>query len=389
MLPALKLMTFAILALTASACSSLGASGPSGSAVKNAERLNYANNAVQVIDLNEQVITHLAAFHQSGTFAQVFGDSPKGAGVIGNGDTIDIAIWEAPPAVLFGATGGASQLATNLQVTQSANIPQQMVGDEGTVTVPFAGVLRVTGRTTAQIEAEIVDRLRGKAHDPQVIVRLIENQTRNVTVIGEVENSLRVPLSARGERVLDVLASAGGASEPVDKTTVQIVRGNETATMPLEQIILNPVQNIPLLPDDVISVLYQPYSFTAMGALTRNAEVPFEGGGLSLAQALGRLGGLREDRADIRGVFVFRLEDATALDPVLATNARTTAAGRVPVIYRLDLSDPTSIFAAQDFAIRDDDVLYVSTAPGSDIQRFIATLSNVAFSTIAIGNAIR
>ena len=35
-------------------------------------------------------------------------------------------------------------------------------------------------------------------------------------------------------------------------------------------------------------------------AQSLGAEVPFEGGGLTLAQALGRVGGLRDERADIR-----------------------------------------------------------------------------------------
>jgi polysaccharide export outer membrane protein len=56
-----------------------------------------------------------------------------------------------------------------------------------------------------------------------------------------------------------------------------------------------------LHPDDVVTALYQPYSFTALGAVGRNAEIDFEGTGLTLTQALGRIGGLRDDRADIKG----------------------------------------------------------------------------------------
>ena len=109
---------------------------------------------------------------------------------------------------------------------------------------------------------------------------------------------------------------------------------------------------------------------------------------ITLAQALGRIGGLREDRADIRGVFVFRLEDPAALDPALASGVQLTEGGKVPVIYRLNLADASGFFVAQDFPVRDEDVLYVSSAPLVDLQRFIATLSGFAFSTIAIGSAL-
>ena len=141
-------------------------------------------------------------------------------------------------------------------------------------------------------------------------------------------------------------------------------------------------------PKDVVTVLHQPYSFIALGAVARSAEIPFEGRGISLAQALARLGGLRDDKASIRGVFVFRLEDPAALDPEQRAATPATESGRVPVVYRLDLSDARGFFVAQDFMIRDHDVIYVSTAPGAELREFIATVSSLAFSAIGTGNVL-
>ena len=217
---------------------------------------------------------------------------------------------------------------------------------------------------------------------------MAQNDARNATVIGEVASSRRIPLGSRGERVLDAIASAGGPRQPVGQTTIRLTRGSITATMPLDAMIIEPRQNIRLQPDDVVTVLHQPFSFTALGAVSRNAEIPFEGKGITLAQAIGRMGGLRDDRADIRGVFIFRLEQPAALDPAVAKVANKTNRGRVPVIYRLDLADASSFFAAQDFAIHDKDLVYVSSAPGADLQRFLATVSNLAFSVISVGNAV-
>jgi polysaccharide export outer membrane protein len=264
-----------------------------------------------------------------------------------------------------------------------------MVDGAGTINVPFVGSVEVVGRTAAQVEREIVERLDGRAHQPQAIVRLVQNQARNVTIIGEVGASRRVPVTAQGERLLDVLAAAGGPRQPVGKTTVQLSRSGLSTSMSLDAIIRDPEQNIRVQPDDVVTVTFQPYSFIALGAVAQNAEVPFEGAGLTLAQALGRIGGLRADLADVSGVFVFRLEDPAALDPSLLEGARRMEDGRIPVIYRLNLRQPTSFFASQGFAVRDDDLLYISTAPGADLQRFLTTLSSVAFSTIGISDALR
>jgi polysaccharide export outer membrane protein len=256
------------------------------------------------------------------------------------------------------------------------------------ISVPFAGLIEAAGQTPAAIERAIVARLAGRANDPQVNVRLSLNDSRNVTVLGEIAASRRVPLGPRGERLLDIIASAGGPRAPVHQTTVQVSRGGTSATMALEAIIAQPAQNIRLRPEDVVTVLHQPYSFIAMGAVATSAEIPFEGRGISLAQALARVGGLRDNQANIRGVFVFRLEQPEALNPAQRMATQALEDGRIPVIYRLDLSDARGFFVAQEFQIRDQDVVYVSTAPGAELREFLSTVTSLAFSAIAIGNVV-
>jgi polysaccharide biosynthesis/export protein len=183
-----------------------------------------------------------------------------------------------------------------------------------------------------------------------------------------------VPLTARGERILDILATAGGVRQPVGKMTVQITRGMKVSSLPLETVIRDPRQNVRLEPDDVMTLLYQPYSFTALGAIGRNDELPFEATGLTLAQALGRISGLQDSRADVKGVFIFRFENPEALDPAIRSTVHPTPDGKVPVIYRINMKDPSSLFLAQSFPIRNKDVLYVSNAPLADIQKFVSVI---------------
>lgn len=384
---ALRTIAAAMLAMLVMACSSLGSAGPGTGAVRSAGGQPLGDSTIAVVELDQAATRRIAALHQSRSFSEVFGDARHSPSLIQRGDTISVNIWEAPPAVLFGASEAGSASGANT-VAQGAAIPDQQVDDSGAVTVPFVGRLTVAGRAPAQVQQDIIRSLRGRAHDPQALVRIVGNQTSNVTILGEVAASRRVPLTARGERLLDVLAQAGGPKSDVGKTTVRMARGNIAATMPLDAVILDPAQNITLRSDDVITILHQPFSFTALGAVQRNAEVPFEGSGLTLAEALGRIGGLRDDRADIKGVFVFRFEEASALDPALANGAPHTADGRVAVIYRLDLSNAASLFVAREFAMRDKDMLYVSSAPGADLQKFLSTVSNVALSTLAIGNSL-
>lgn len=384
--PIASALALAAAATSLGGCSSFGAAGPGTKSVRSVEGEAYAAADISVVELDDSATRRMAEYSLSSSFAQVFGDETVQSPLIERGDSVGVTIWEAPPAVLFGSVAPVASGGT--MVSQSSTIPEQPVDENGTIAVPFVGKVAVAGRTPAEVEHEIAQRLRGRAHDPQVLVRLLGNQASNVTVLGEVANSRRVPLTNTGERLLDVLAAAGGPREDVDKTTLRLTRGNRAATMPLDAVILDPAQNVRLKANDVLTVIHQPYSFIALGAVQRNAEVPFEGSGLTLAQALGRIGGLREDRADIRGVFIFRFEEPQILSPEVEAGARKTLAGKVPVVYRLDLSDASSFFVAQEFAIRDDDIIYVSNAPGADLQKFLATLSNAALSAIAIGNGL-
>lgn len=384
----------AALLLSLGACASLGSSGPTSRAVNSAPSTGLGNADIKIVDVNDAVTRQVLQANSGLLFSEVLGDAPPIGSIVGRGDVLGITIWEAPPAALFGTQAAfgsnstAAILATSSGATQQTALPEMMVDSEGRIQIPFAGSIQAEGRTPQQIERQIAGRLAGKAHDPQVIVRLVRNANANVTVVGDVAENTRVTLTPRGERLLDVLATAGGVKQPVGKMTVQITRGDRVVSLPLETVILNPSQNIRLQSDDVVTALYQPFSFTSLGAAGTSAEIPFEGTGLTLAQALGRIGGLKDDRANTRGVFIFRLENPTALDPAVAATARRTPDGRIPVIYRVDMSNPATFFVAQSFPIRNKDVLYVSSAPLSDIQKFVQMVSSMAFTVIGLGQAI-
>jgi polysaccharide export outer membrane protein len=82
------------------------------------------------------------------------------------------------------------------------------------------------------------------------------------------------------------------------------------------------------------------------------------------------------------------MEDVRGVDPALLEGAQTTQDGKVPVIYRLNMSSPISFFVAQGFQMRNKDILYVSNAPAADLQKFVGIVSQMAFSVISIGNAV-
>ena len=146
--------------------------------------------------------------------------------------------------------------------------------------------------------------------------------------------------------------------------------------MPLETIIRDPNQNVPLQPGDVITAYFQPLSFIALGATGKNDAVNYEAQGISLAQALARAGGLQDARSDARGVFIFRFEPKDAL-PWPRQPVETTPDGKVPVIYRIDLKDPKSFLVSQSFPISKKDVLYISNTSVAELQKFLNLLGSL------------
>jgi polysaccharide export outer membrane protein len=377
-----KLACLALSAILLAGCSTFFSSiGPSGKDIQHAAD-GRSLPPVQVVDVNEDVTQRLAAQRSRHLFSEVLSNRPDQLQPIGAGDFLAVTIWEATPATLF----GSAQINPTGMSTPSlpTTLPEQPVDGEGCITVPFAGRIPAAGKTLPEISAEIKQRLAKKANQPEVLVLLTRNLSSTVTVVGEVTTSTRVPLTAAHERLLDALAVAAGVKQPIAKTTIQITRGANVYALPLETIIQDPTQNVSLQSGDVITALFQPLSFTALGASGKNDEINFETQGISLAQALARSGGLIDSRSNPSGVFVFRLEKRSteSANGQSADAATTTAQGLVPVVYRVDLKDPRSLFWIQSFPVKDKDVLYVSNAPAAELQKFLNLLFTLAYPVL-------
>nr|WP_243771647.1 polysaccharide biosynthesis/export family protein [Burkholderia sp. D-99] len=372
------------MALTA--CSTIPTSGPSASAVTQAPA-NPSSIGIQVVDVNDDVARRLLSLQMAGDFSKTLGERATTSQQLGAGDVIEVSIWEAPPALLFGtsSTDGRPNTTSNARVTV---LPDQTIDSYGNVRIPFVGPVKAAGRTPEELGVAITERLKGKANQPQTLVRLVQNTTSYVTIVGDVNSSKRMPLTPSGERILDALASAGGVRQPIEKMTLQVTRGKTVQSLPLETIIRDPRQNVPLQPGDVVTALYQPNSFTALGATGKNEEINFEAQGITLAQALGRMGGLNDSRSDAQGVFIFRFEKANALQWPLQP-VKTAPNGLVPVVYRINLKDPNSFFVAQSFMMDNKDVVYVSNAPIAELQKFLNVIFSVAYPVMTTVTTFR
>jgi polysaccharide export outer membrane protein len=368
-------------ALAAAALAGCGSAGPTGRDLLSAGQ--EADPEFVLVDLSEPSLDIVATWHNP-TLSALYGDyrSPK-VQRVDIGDMVQINIWETGGGSLF----AASTIERASPGSRAAQIPEQVVARDGTINVPYAGRIRVAGHTPMEIEKQIVQRLAGKTADPQAMVNLTRNLTHTATVTGDVTTGARVPLSPKGDRILDVVAAAGGIKSAVHEAFITLSRDGKSLSVPLQAILSNTRENIYVRPGDVITVYRAPQSFTAFGATGRNAVIGFDAGGITLDEALGKAGGLNDDRSDPYGVFVLRYEPASLAQKYPNVPQKFLSRGVVPVAYRLNMRDPTSLFRARRFNMRDKDILYVSHAPITEVEkvfRLVNMLTAPAISAATI-----
>jgi len=71
------------------------------------------------------------------------------------------------------------------------------------------------------------------------------------------------------------------------------------------------------------------------------------------------------------------------------SGARPNSEGLVPVIYRVDLKQPETYFAAQRFRMRDGDVVYVSDSGLVGLQRFVNIIASSILPVATVRNIAR
>jgi polysaccharide biosynthesis/export protein len=366
-------------------CGYLPTSGPTaGQVIDRGVEENQIR--YDVVDVNSGVVAVLLG-QPADSFRTRFGKYGKPAApLIGIGDTLSVSIWEAAGGGLFGTSPTDRVSAGSRNVT----IPEQVAGRDGGISVPFAGRVPVAGRTTVEVQREIERRLAEKAIEPQVIVTIVKSVTYAATVSGEVVNGARVPLSVNGDRVLDLIALAGGAKAAVYDTFVRLSRNGVTVTMPMERLVSNPAENIYAQPGDVLTLVRVPQTYSVLGATGQNAQITFNSERITLVEALAKAGGLQDLRSDPAGVFLFRFEPPSVVAALNAPQLGTGPDRTSPIVYRLDMSDANSYFLAQRFPVEDKDIIYVANARLNELQKFFTllnTLTGPVITGIVVKNA--
>jgi len=311
-----------------------------------------------VVSVNDRVTRATSVVPALGFSNQFVRASQLGSDIVRPGDTLGLTIWEN---VEDGLLSGAASNSTSLEEVQ--------VDGSGFIFVPYAGRIRAAGNTPEALRRIITKKLEDQTPDPQVQVRRLAGDGSTVSLVGSVGAQGVFAIERPTRTLATMLARAGGVTIEPDIAQITVIRGKTTGKIWLQDLYKHPELDIALRGGDRILVEGDTRSFTALGATGAQSRVNFESKTVSAIEAIAQVGGLVPTAADPTGVFVFRNEPAEIANQVLGRN---DLEGAQRMVYVLDLTKPNGMFMARDFAVRDEDTLYVTEAPFTQWDKTIA-----------------
>jgi polysaccharide export outer membrane protein len=327
-----------------------------------------------IVNVDPVNVAKLAEEPPDAGFAADAVAAPPAVVRIGVGDVVGATIFEAQAGGLFIPQEPGTHSGNFVQ------LPPQQISSDGIFMVPYGGPVRAVGLTPEQLERAIAASVSSRALEPQVIVTIQERRSHEVNVTGDVNSSTRFGIDPGGERLLGALSRAGGPRFPTYESMVTLQRNGQSEHASLADIVADPRENIELRQGDTVIVTHQPRYFLALGAVGQTASItqlnnrfPFEDARLSLADAIARAGGLADSQANPTAVFLFRFEH-TALLRQMGMALAPDAPEDTPTVYRTDFTNASMLFLAREFPMRNNDMIFVSNAPQTDLAKFLAVV---------------
>ena len=313
---------------------------------------------VEIVQLTAQNIANYDHPRKIGSGRTTLKSEGKWTYRVGPGDILDIVVWDHPELTMP---------AGERRTPEESGIKVQ---PDGTFFYPFVGQIPAKGLTPTVIRENLTLKLAEFIPDPQIEVRVVGYQSQSVSVTGEVNTPSRLPLTDVPLTMLEAIDEAGGLTEKADASGVTIRRGGRIYAVDLNAFLKHGLSgnNPMMLHGDVINIpelkVQEAY---LLGQLVKPATVDLSRDDITLTQAITRVGGLQEERADARGIFVFR-----------------NTPGQITV-YQLDASSPAAFLLGTRFTILPGDVVYVTTAP---LSRWNRIISNLLPSLMGVGRAV-
>jgi polysaccharide export outer membrane protein len=279
--------------------------------------------------------------------AAEFTAEPQGY-VVGAGDVLHITVWDHP------------ELTIPAGSFRDAETSGQQVGDDGYLFYPYVGMVKAAGMSIAALRDVLTERLSAYIQNPQLDIRVVAFRSKWVNVVGEVNSPGVLPLNDIPMTIADAISLSGGLTNNAHKSGVNISRDRKAYEIDLKALYdyADSSQNLMLKHGDIVNVLDRSQQRVfVMGEVRNPQSVEIINGHLTLAAALGEVGGVNQQSANPSGIYVVRGTDREN-----------------PEIFHLDAQYATGMLLAERFEMHAQDVIFVDTAGVSQWNRVISQL---------------
>ena len=274
---------------------------------------------------------------------------------IGAGDTLYITVWDHP------------ELTSPAGPQQATVANGRLVRSDGTLFYPYVGQLKVTGMTIEELRKAISDKLATYVEKPQVDVSVVGYGSQRVTLNGAFIKTDPLPINAVPLTLGQAVGAAMIDPKEANLSDLMLSRDGQVYHLDLDQLDHGSslAESIYLKDGDRLYLTYNDRQEAyVLGEVNRPMAIPFKTSSLSLTQALGRAGGLNQNSAKGKAVYVIRG----------AKNIETTPA----TVYELDASSPAAFALADHFEVKPGDVVFVGAAGVTRWNRFFSQVLPLA-----------
>jgi polysaccharide export outer membrane protein len=281
--------------------------------------------------------------------------------LIGPGDVVQVTVWDHP------------ELTIPAGSFRDAETSGQQVGEDGYMFYPYVGMVKAGGMNIAALRDVLTQRLSRYIQNPQLDVRVVAFRSKRVYVVGEVRNPGVLQLNDLPMTIADAISLSGGLTPNAWKSGVNVSRNGTVYEIDLKALYdyADSTQNLMLRHGDIVNVLDRSQQKVfMMGEVRTPGSVEIFNGELSLAAALGEVGGFNQNTANPSAIYVVRGTDDGN-----------------PQIFHLDAEFATGMLLAERFEMQAQDVVFVDAAGVSQWNRVVSQLLP-SITVIGVANSV-
>lgn len=258
-----------------------------------------------------------------------------------------IQISTGAPATDY-VLGAGDQISLSVEDMPELSEKSLRIDPDGNIDLPLIGNVHAAGLTLRQLRAALASRLSKYVTEPEIAINLTENQSRTVSVLGEV-NSPGVRELSGPRSLIQVITLAGGVKADAGPRVIvtrdmrngllpdvgsgRTVSGNfSTVTIPLDDLVAskNPANNFQIEPGDIVSIPKEEIVYV-VGDVHRAGGFPLSShNSISLLQALALAEGLGPDAASARARILRPIPGNDGTPKDIPVDLKAIVAGKAP-----------------------------------------------------------